>query len=219
MSTSPLPGARAKAPAAMPLPFWIAEFALIRRAVLGFAACAALSVAGVAVSSHYQQQASARLLSQSQARTLAYTQFTQADNEKRDIRAFQPRFVLLRQRGLVGEENRLAWADAIHQVQQQRQLLPLSYEIAPQQEFRHDAAIDLGDYTLRASRMNLHMELLHEMDLFNLFDDLRRRNFFAVQECTLRRLSAAANAPGAPTLGADCTLNWITLTSAQKGTP
>ncbi|HEX8405176.1 MAG TPA: hypothetical protein VF670_11205, partial [Duganella sp.] len=65
----------------------------------------------------------------------------------------------------------------------------------------------------------LHMDLLHEMDLFNFFADLRARGFFAVQDCSIKRLGTVAGAGGAaegPTLGADCTLNWITMTPVPK---
>ena len=64
--------------------------------------------------------------------------------------------------------------------------------------------------------MSLHMDLLHELDLLNFLSDLRQSGTFAVQDCTIRRTTAAAPVPGvpAPTLNADCTLNWLTLTPA-----
>jgi hypothetical protein len=138
------------------------------------------------------------------------------DAEKRDIRNFQQRFVALSQRGLVGEERRLDWLDAIRQTQEELKLPPLSYEIEPQQTVQLEAPLDLGELQLRGSRMRLHMELLHELDLFNFFQSLRERSYFAVQDCTIKRLGVVAGTPGASSLGADCTLNWITLDSAAK---
>jgi hypothetical protein len=210
--------AAAKKPAAasVPLPYWIQEFALVRTAVLTLAGALIVSVVGVWLS-YLKQQDAAQLAEHAQrTRDAAYSRYAQVDNEKRDIRNFQHRFVELRQRGLVGEEQRLAWLDAIRQVQDQLKLPPLSYEIEPQQVVTLETPLDLGEYQLRGSRMHLHMELLHELDLFNFLQDLRERGYVAVQDCSLKRLGVAAGTPGASTLNADCTLNWITLNTAPK---
>jgi hypothetical protein len=69
--------------------------------------------------------------------------------------------------------------------------------------------------------------LLHEMDLLNLFDDLRQAGYFAVHDCALKRIAGGAAGTGAnagadagggaasATLSADCSLLWLTLGSGQ----
>ena len=218
MNAHPVPGKR-KAKAGITLPYWIAEFALIRTAVLAAVACVTISLTVLLVSGWRLHEADERLEQAQRTRDAAYSRFAHVDNEKRDIRNFQPRYIALRERGLIGAERRLEWVDQIRQSQEQRKLLPLSYEIEPQQVVRLESALDLGEYQLHGSRMRLHMDLLHEMDLFNFLDDLRQRSFFAVQDCAIKRLGRAAGAVGGPTLGADCTLNWITLDSAPKAAP
>lgn len=223
------PAAAAKKPArAIALPYWIAGFAQIRTAVLAAAGAVIVGLTLVAATSASRQDAEQGLQRAQRLRDAAYSRYAHVDNEKRDIRNFQQRYVELRQRGLIGEERRLEWVDAIRQVQEELQLPPLSYEIDPQQPVRIEAALDLGEYQLRGSRMRLHMELLHEMDLFDFFAGLHARGFFAAQDCTLKRLATANNAQpgadtgtgaGAPTLGADCTLNWITMAPAASGVP
>ena len=72
----------------------------------------------------------------------------------------------------------------------------------------------MGQYQLRGSRMQLHLDLLHELDLLNLLDDLRQAGYFAVQECTLKRNGAGGPPAGATSaLSADCSLLWLTLGS------
>jgi len=215
MSTSPLTGKK-KAPATIALPYWINAFALIRTAVLTLTAAIAVSLTGVLLSEIKMHEAGQQLEAAQRARDAAYSRYAQVDNEKRDIRLFQQRFVQLRQRGLVGDERRLEWLDAIRQSQEELKLPPLSYEIEPQQAVQLEAPLDLGEFQLRGSRMRLHMELLHELDLFNFFQSLRERSYFAVQDCSIKRLGVVAGTPGASTLGADCTLNWITLNTAPK---
>lgn len=219
MTPNPVPGKKKKAAAPVPLPYWISEFALIRTAVLTLIAALTISMTGVLLSEWKKREAEESMLTAQRMRDAAYSNYAHVDNEKRDIRNFQPRYVELLARGLIGDEKRLEWVDAIRQAQEQHKLPPLSYEIEPQQTVRVESALDLGDYELHGSRMRLHMDLLHEMDLFNFFDDLRQRSFVAVQDCSIRRLGVAAGALGAPTLGADCTLNWITLGAAPKAPP
>lgn len=196
---------------ALPLPYWLREFGLIRRAALTFIGALGLATAavfGTAWSLGQARQDEALAL---QARDAARGRYVNVETEKEDIRNFQPQFVALRDRGLIGEENRIEWLDAIRQIQQQRQLLPISYEIAPQQAIKLETRMSTGQYQLRGSRMKLHMELLHEGDLFYFLNDLKERSFFAVQDCAIKRSAGGLDAPLAPTLAADCTLNWLTL--------
>jgi hypothetical protein len=217
MSPNPASAAAKKKPAAsVPLSYWITEFALVRVAVLTLIGAIAVSVVGVWLSYTKQQDAAVLAEHAQRNRDIAFSRYAQVDNEKRDIRNFQQRYIELRQRGLIGEERRLEWLDAIRQTQEQLKLPPLSYEIEPQQVVKLETPIDLGEYQLRGSRMLLHMELLHELDLFNFFQALRERGYVAVQDCSIKRLGVVAGTPGASTLGADCTLNWITLNTAPK---
>lgn len=220
MSPNPASAAVKKKPAAsVPLPYWITEFGLVRPAVLTLIGAIVVSSVGIWLS-HTKQQDAAVLAEHAQrTRDASSSRYAQVDNEKRDIRNFQHRFVELRNRGLIGDERRLEWLDAIRQTQTQLKLPPLSYEIEPQQVVTLETPLDLGEYQLRGSRMHLHLELVHELDLFNFFQDLRERSYVAVQDCSIKRLGVVAGTPGAATLGADCTLNWITLNTAPKAPP
>ncbi|MPQ57522.1 hypothetical protein F8197_12560 [Duganella sp. FT27W] len=226
------PAASAKKAAnTIALPYWIAGFAQIRTAALAALAAVVIGATLVAVTAAQRHEADDDLQRTQRLRDTAHSRYAHVDNEKRDIRNFQQRYVELRQRGLIGDERRLEWVDAIRQVQEELQLPPLSYQIEPQQPVRLEAALDLGDYQLRGSRMRLHMELLHEMDLFDFLAGLHARGFFAAQDCSLKRLATAAGGqvsqlgqlsePGQPgqaalggNLGVDCTLNWITMAPA-----
>ncbi|WP_374583571.1 hypothetical protein [Pseudoduganella sp.] len=196
------------------------EFSLLRNAVLVFLATLALSLAAVSVSLWQLRQARLAEAAQLLERDGARSRLAHAETEKEEIRLYQPQFVELRRKGLVGPERRLDWVEAIRQIQEQRRLLPLSYEIEVQQPYRLETALPTGDYALLGSRMVLHMDLLHELDLLNFLADLRVAGMFAVQDCSIRR-SAGAPAPlaaaaVAPNLNAECTLNWLTLTPASN---
>ena len=205
----------------MRLPYWIRDFALVRPAVITFAATVLVTVGAVFASLMRLDEARDEEGRARDTRNAARRSYVYVESEKQEIRAYQPLFIELRRRHFVGTENRLDWVEAIRQIQEQRRLLPLTYEIDPQQPYKVDGRLATGDYQLRGSRMTLHMDLLHEMDLFNFLGDLRQQGVFTVQQCTIRRLaSAPASAPGA-SLSSDCTLNWLTLTPAarREGSP
>jgi hypothetical protein len=217
----PLPGMQRAGTPARTLPAWLGELHLVRAALLCFALTLLASVLLLSLSAAYRMREAQRLYLAQHTRTAAATLFNHAEAEKQEIRAYEPQFLALRQRGLIGEENRLAWIDAIRRSQEQRKLLPISYDISPQQTLPVPLPMVMGQYHLRGSRMRLQMDLLHEMDLLNLFDDLRQAGYFAVQACTLKRHGAAAAATGnaipsgamAPALGAECELLWLTVNS------
>lgn len=215
-ANAPLSAKKKPRPAALPVPYWLREFALIRLALVSLAGAVGIGMAAVFASSWYRHDAANNQHQAQLSRDAAYTRFAHVENEKQEIRTFQPQYLVLRERGLIGEENRLNWVDQIRQIQEQRRLPPLTYEIEPQQPIRIDGRLPLGGYLLRGSRMTLHMDLLHEGDMFNFFDDLRQRSYFAVQDCSMKRTGGAQNVPNAPTLAADCTLNWLTLIPAAE---
>jgi len=214
MSAQLLPGKKKPRAVAIAMPYWLREFALIRLAVVICAGSIGIGVSAVFASTWWLHDALDTRLQAQQSRDAAYNRFAHVESEKQDIRVFQPKFITLRRKGLVGEENRLDWVDQIRQIQEQRKLPPLSYEIEPQQQIKLEGHMPLGDYVLRGSRMSLHMDLLHEGDLFDFLDDLRERNYFAVQDCSLKRAGGAQNVPNTPNVAADCKLNWLTLVPA-----
>ncbi|WP_257572682.1 hypothetical protein [Janthinobacterium sp. UMAB-56] len=226
----PLPGMQRTATPTRSLPAWVGELQLVRAALLCFALTLLASVVLLSLSAAYRMREAQQLYLAQHTRTAAATLFNHAEAEKQEIRTYEPQFLALRQRGLIGEENRLAWIDAIRRSQEQRKLLPISYDISPQQALQVPLPMVMGQYHLRGSRMRLQMDLLHEMDLLHLFDDLRQAGYFAVQDCTLKRQGAAGAGTGnaivtgtmAPALSAECELLWLTLGSvplAEMGRP
>ena len=206
---------KAKSARATVLPYWLREFALIRLAVVTFVLTVALVTAAIATSRWNWHQARDQQASMQQKRNQARDRLVHAETEKIEIRLYQPQFAALRERGLIGQESRLDWVDAMRQIQEQRKLMPISYELAPQQPVQVEPAMELGGYRLHGSRMSMHMDLLHEGDLLVLLDDLRQRSFFTVQDCAIKRSASGPPSALTPTLTADCTLNWLTLTPAS----
>ena len=156
-----------------------------------------------------------------QARKRAFEKFRHAETEKRETALYQQRFMELLNEGLIGDERRLAWIEAIRQIQIQRKLVSATYEIEAQQALVVSGAAALGDYQVRGSRMYLRLGLVHEMDLFTVLDDLRAAGRFSVEACKLTRNDVPPDAVGVARLMADCKLVWLTMGSipTKPGAP
>ena len=190
-----------------------AEWSTLRRPAGMLAGALLLSMLAVALSGWFRSEGSQRLQRASVVRDTAFQRLRSVEQQQRDIAAFQAPFVALQERGLVGPESRLAWIETIHSAQQYRRLPSASYEIEPQQALA--APVPLAGYQLRASRMQLHLGLLHELDLFLFLDDLRNAGAYTIEDCRIRCIPIPAGTPAAPRLLADCTLVWVTLDGGQ----
>jgi hypothetical protein len=186
------------------------DFPLIRKAlivlVISLLSGAALVGAGRAFLAKQQDG-----MNQAQAqRGDALSKRRQAETDKQEIHDYQPKFVTLRERGFVGEERRLDWIEHIKHIRESRKLLPITYEISAQQVFQVDPEVPIGDLELRGSKMKLRMDLLHEGDLLNFLDDLKRKGFYTVQECTIKRAGTEPESAHLP-LVTECAVYWLTL--------
>lgn len=103
----PLPGMQRAATPTRTLPAWLGELRLVRRALLCFALTLLASVVLLSLSAAYRTREAQRLYLAQHTRAAAATLFNHVEAEKQEIRAYEPQFLALRQRGLIGEET--AW--------------------------------------------------------------------------------------------------------------
>lgn len=129
------------------------------------------------------------------------------DDETADLRGNMERYRQIAATGVVGPERRLDWVECIARVKAARRLLAMRYEFSPQKPL----GVDYDGFM--ASTMRLHIELLHEEDLTGFLDDLARTApaLLYVRACSMQRLAGGGDGTGAARLGAECTVDWITL--------
>jgi hypothetical protein len=133
--------------------------------------------------------------------------------EEREVRQNLDIYKRLKQLSIVGEENRLEWADAITRIRRERELLDLRYVIERQRLLvslpGKPASVDF-----HASTMRVDLALLHEEDLLRFLSDLRDSGnaYYSVRRCDLARTGqAATGATMTPRLRASCELDLITI--------
>jgi hypothetical protein len=126
----------------------------------------------------------------------------------------EARYRELLARGAVGPERRSEWLQLVAQLEAARRVASVEYELLPQQPARVETLpAKAGRHEILASPMRIRMNLLHERDLLDFFDELGKAAAAIprVLSCKLERIAAPKGQAG---LAADCELDWITLRQA-----
>ena len=188
----------------------------LRALVLPLLAFAILLAAGAALITWTQQQqrAAARELSAArEQRAQARERLMRIAEEEKEVKEKLEVYLSLRALGILGEERRLEWADAMTRIRTQRELPDLRYRVE-RQRLISSVASRPANVEFFASAMKVQLALLHEGDLLNFLADLRDSGnaYYAVKQCSLARTGLAPTLAGlAPRLRADCEIDLITI--------
>ena len=218
MATNPQPKLTPVIGKAPPRPrsFLQNDFPFIRKASIELGLSIGLAAILVAASAYLLTKQQEKQSQAQVKRNEAHDKTAEVENEKREIQDFQPKYAQLVVRGFVGEEKRLDWVEGMKAIQESRKLLPIAYEISPQLPVQGDETLQAGTLELRSSKMALHMDLLHEMDMLNFFEDLKAKGFYAPQSCIIKPASVSRVGLLTARLSADCTIYWLTLGQRDK---
>lgn len=138
----------------------------------------------------------------------ARSRLNAARDDQENMAAYTKEYTAIYRREIIGDEQRLNLIEGLETLRQRKRVLDFKYAIAPQQPYKTVPALDSGNFDLQLSNMTLQIELLHEGQLINFFDSLRRdiNGWFVLDKCTMER------APGATAqLKAECAGGWLTL--------
>lgn len=117
--------------------------------------------------------------------------------------------------GLVGDERRLSWIESLEATNSKLKLPRMTYSLRPREKFERPGLVKKSGVTVSSAPMSITMELLHEEDIFSVFNGLRNsiKNLFTVDNCTLSR-SGELGKPldtQKPNLMANCMIRWVTI--------
>jgi hypothetical protein len=188
----------------------------LKKIALPLLACAALLGAGAAlfVWTEAGKRATVRELAAARTeRAQARERLMRIAEEEKEVKEKLEVYLRLKQFGIIGDERRLEWADAMARIRKQLELPDLRYRIERQRLVNSvpgkPAAVDFY-----VSTMRVDLALLHEGDLLNFLHDLRESGnaYYAVKRCAMARTGPAPAAAGlAPRLRADCEIDLITI--------
>ncbi|HEU5284081.1 MAG TPA: hypothetical protein VFU53_09715 [Burkholderiales bacterium] len=192
----------------------IRDIPALGRPLLALALVAGLSAGGILFAERLVKDARGSL-TKAQAELGEARKRVHRSGEERDtILRYVGPYHTLAQRGIVGEEQRLAWVDALRVANNQAQLYGVEYEVGAQQAYAFAAEAGAGALPIQQSIMKLKFGMLYEDDLLSFFRALAAQDVgaFTINQCVLQRLVPEVVRPAnAATLRAECEVAWITI--------
>lgn len=146
-------------------------------------------------------------------RNQARERLSKIAEEEREVKANIEVYRQLRTLGILGDEKRLEWVDAMARIRSSRELLDLRYSVE-RQRLSRSVAGNPANVDFYASTMKVDLALLHEGDLLRFLSDLRASGnaYYSVQKCVMTRTGQpAAGANLVPRLRASCAIDLITI--------
>jgi len=188
----------------------------LRQLALPLAAFVVLLAAGAWLVLWVQDKSAAeeRVLAEARVeRAGAKERLMRIAEEEREVKEKLKVYQQLKALGILGEEQRLEWADAMSRIRGELELPDLRYRVERQRSLVSLPAKP-GTVDFFASTMRVDLALLHEGDLFAFLWALRAsgKAYYSVRRCVVTRTGqSAAVASLAPRLRADCEIDLITI--------
>ena len=187
----------------------------LRRPLIIFAVAAALAAVLIVVGRHFEsaqyekyQDALARLQS-------THSLYRNIVNDIDLLEQYRHLYADYKSSGLVGKERRLSWIESLESTNEVLRLPTLTFSLKPQESFDRPGFQVKRGVAVQSSPMDLTMGLLHEEDLFALFEGLRLtiRNLFTVDACSISRTTNVASSlqTQASNLTGRCMIRWVTV--------
>ena len=189
------------------------EWSMLRGALIGLSIVLVITGAMLTASYNFSKSANRALAQAENERRAAERRYRKLDEHEVMIATYYPAFQDLEKEGVIGEERRLQWVEALKQADENLKLPNLAYSIATQQPHTPEFPLSDGAYKLFASQMNLELGLLHGQDLLDL---LRRLDedaggLYSVDSCRMKRRRQEPGSPKDTHLSSSCQLNWYTI--------
>ena len=178
-----------------------------------------MGIVALALADQLVKRADAELDRAKADKASALKKLSQVTEEEREIGEKLVDYQRLRERGIVGEENRLDWVEAIKAIKAERRLYDLRYKIEARKPIDYPTFKSTGDVEFMVSRMRLDALLLHEDDLIGLVNDLPMRlaPYVSIRSCRVERTDQGRplTVPG-PRLRSECVVDLITVRDRES---
>lgn len=160
-----------------------------------------------------QRAAGQQLAAARTERAQARERLTRIAEEEKEVKDKLEVYRRLRSLHILGEEQRLEWADAMTRIRTNRELLDLRY-IVERQRTLVSVPGKPANVDFFASTMKVDIALLHEGDLLVFLRDLRDSGnaYYSVKRCMITRTGTAPTGLSiVPRLRGDCDIDLITI--------
>jgi hypothetical protein len=170
--------------------------------------------AGLVLWAQGEQKKAARELAAARAeRTQARERLTRIADEEKEVNDKLAVYRRLQSLRILGEEQRLEWADSMTRIRTTRELLDVRYTVERQRLLGTFAGKPAG-VEFYASTMKVEIALLHEGDLLTFLRELRESGnaYYSVRRCSITRTGLAPTGTSiVPRLRAECEIDLVTI--------
>jgi hypothetical protein len=191
------------------------DWVYLRFPLLLLAAAAALAVALYLVGDWWSENRGEDYRADRGALQISYSDYRQALEEQKLMETYRKEFERLTKGGVIGEENRLTWVETIRDTNRILKLPEFRYAIEAQRPFERPGLEHVRNIERKSSSMKLDLGLIHEGDLFAVFEGLRAgaKGLYSVESCEMNRKTPWDKQPtaSAANLTARCSLEWLTV--------
>ena len=160
-----------------------------------------------------QKDAERQLAAATTERAQAAARLTRIAEEEKEVNDKLAVYRRLKSLHILGEEQRLEWADAMTRIRTTRELLDMRY-IVDRQRLIGTFAAKPASVDFYASTMKVDIALLHEGDLLAFLRELRDSGnaYYSIRRCAINRTGQAATGTSiVPRLRAECEIDLITI--------
>ncbi len=142
-----------------------------------------------------------------------------AVQQDKQLKAYSDQVSTFQKQNIIGKENRFSWLDEIERIKKTYHIPEIKYDISRKNELLlPDISHHYPDVRLFISHITLHMQLLHEGDLFTILHSLDKANIglFNITKCTLSLNKELAGEKlfslySKQNVSSVCELDWYTL--------
>jgi len=121
----------------------------LSKPLIVLAVVAVLSGAAVASSGRAVKKAQAQVRAEETALIEARNRVQQSGQEKRIIEQYVEPYKQLERAGIVGEEQRISWIDALRVANREVDLYGVEYDVGPQQPYAFMSEVSAGSLSVR----------------------------------------------------------------------
>jgi hypothetical protein len=146
-------------------------------------------------------------------RAQARERLTRIAEEEKEVNDKLAVYLRLKSLHVLGEEQRLEWADAMTRIRTTRELLDMRY-LVDRKRLLLSVPGKPANVDFYASTMKVDIALLHEGDLLTFLRDLRETGnaYYSVRRCNISRTGTAPTGTSiVPRLRAECDVDLITI--------
>ncbi len=196
------------------------DIQFLKRPLIFFAISLVLSLVFIVLGWQFQNSKNAEYIQAKSSLSSSHRVYKQLVEDLDLLDQYKKAYKEYKKTGLIGPERRLSWIETLEAVNDVLKLPRLTYALQPQQEFSRPGLKVERNIVIGSTPMDLTIDLLHEEDLFAVFEGIAGNinNLFSIDSCRITRMGKGDSvlSTKSANLTSKCLMRWITVDVQNK---